>query len=119
MEKKKSNPPLTYTDIGHSHPNDIIWMIVDQDLLTTYAGTFKTHEAVYVDLSIESHWRGRYERSTGFCSIAPPLHALSYRRPPSSLLDRLAAAFSVTKFYFFADGVEIISPNPKKKKALI
>jgi hypothetical protein len=104
-----------YTDIGHSNPNDILWILIDFDFHSLSAGLSRTHELVWSgDVQIEDCWRGRYEVKTGYCSIVPPSSFPARRRPPQTILDTLTSKFSIFRFYFFADGVEAFSPNPRK-----
>lgn len=108
---------ISYTDIGHSAPNDILWVWVDGDLWTIPAGQSRTHELVWgADLVMEKHWKGRYEQSTALCSITPPEDKLGLRRPPGHILEALKRKFSIVRFHFFADGDDVFSPNPKKVK---
>lgn len=107
---------IKYTDIGHSRPNDVLWIWIDDELQVLSAGSSRTHELVWGgDVKIEDYWKGRYEQSTGYCSITPPASKLGLRRPPSSILDILKNRFSIVRFYFFTDGVDSFSPNPRKK----
>lgn len=74
----------------------------------------RTHELVWGgETKIEDHWRGRYDTGTAFCSIVPPQDKLGRKRPPDGLLTLLRHRFSVVRFYYFTDGVESFSPNPK------
>lgn len=108
---------VKYTDIGHAHPNDILWILVDGDMWTMPAGQSRTHELIWGgDVKIEDHWRGRYDMATAYCSIAPPKKSIGRRRPPETLLSELRSRFSIVRFYYFADGVQSFSPNPKRVK---
>ena len=102
---------LNYWRIGHSDPEDIIWLMDSYNLNQITAGD-NSHENLF-GKDYENHWRGRYEKSTGFCSIAPPKDETGYKRPPQVLLDILKGRFSVTRFHFFSDGVESFTPNPR------
>lgn len=107
---------IEYTDIGHSDDRDIIWILTipDLDFRQRRSGRTGTHEIFWGnELKIEDHWRGRYEISTGYCSIAPPL-GLELQKPHSTILDLLKSKFDPTKFYFFSGGVESFSPNPRE-----
>lgn len=111
MEKIKQ-----WTDIGHNNPQDNVWILIDNDLQVVSAGKGRTHTSVWgVETNVESHWRGRYEVSTGYCSIAPSEQGLNFRRPPRGLLVLLREQFSVVRFYYFADGVDSFSPNPNSE----
>jgi hypothetical protein len=113
--KRKRNPRISYTDIGHSDPKDILWIILGQDFQMVMAGATLTHELLW-DKEIEQSWRGRYERSTSYCSIVPP-SGVKYGRPPQNLLDTLTSQFSIIKFFYFADGaVDEFEPNPSRRK---
>ncbi len=107
---------IKYTDIGHSHRNDILWIMIDDELNVISAGESRTHELVWGgETNIEDHWRGRYELSTAYCSIVPPSGKLGLRRPPGGILSQLRQRFSVVRFYYFTDGVQSFSPNPHRK----
>lgn len=106
---------LKYTDIGHGDPNDVIWIIIDDEMFMMPAGLGRTHELIWGgDTNIENHWRGRYDIRTGRCSITPPGKQLGRRRPPEIITSELRQRFSVVRFFYFADGQDSFSPNPKK-----
>lgn len=108
---------MKYTDIGHSKPNDVIWIQIDGDLFMLTAGQSRTHELIWGgEVDIEEHWRGRFELDTGYCSIAPPAKSLNRRRPPDSLLSQLNRQFNVMRFYYFTGGVDSFTPNPREKR---
>lgn len=103
-----------YTDIGHDDPRDVIWLYREGRVDQMTAGGEFTHEKLYGLVRTENSWRGRYEVSTGYCSIAAPLSQTG-RHPPKILTDMLSAAFSVTKFHiFYGHVVESFSPNPER-----
>ncbi len=109
---------IKYTDIGHSKPNDVLWVQVDGDLWVMPAGQNRTHELVWGgDVNIDEHWRGRFELGSGFCSITPPIKSIGRRRPPESLLSQLNQQFNVMRFYYFTDGVDSFTPNPREAKS--
>lgn len=104
-----------WTDIGHGHPQDKLWIILNDDIEVVSAGKGRTHMSIWdVETNVEEHWRGRYEVKTGYCSIAPSEYKLHMRRPPEWLLSLLRTQFSVVRFYLFTDGVESFSPNPRR-----
>ncbi len=106
-----------YADIGHGSPKDLVWIAIDSDLQVVSAGKNRTHTSVWgLETNIEGHWRGRYDVATGYCSIATSEFEIHMRRPPRWLLTLLRDQFSVVKFYYFADGIESFSPNPRKSK---
>ncbi len=106
---------IAYTDIGHGDPNDVIWIVRGYDIEKIAAGFDRTHELIWGETATLNHWRGRYDVRTAFCSIAPPENSIM-RRPPSALLEMLGREFSIVRFYFFKDGVQSITPNPRKRK---
>lgn len=102
-----------YMDIGHADPKDIIWIFRDLQIEKVMAGQTLTHGRLWGEEEIKNHWRGRYERKTGYCSIVAPVGEL-VKRPHRPLLEELKLNFHIVRFYFFADGIESFSPNPKK-----
>lgn len=107
---------MKYTDIGHSNPNDAIWILFEDELIVMPAGQSRTHELIWGgEIDIEDHWRGRRDYVTAFCSIAPPQNKLGLRRPPKALLTALRDRFSIARFYYFTDGVDSFSPSLKDK----
>lgn len=104
-----------YTDIGHNSARDILWVMNGYELETIIRGNGdNTHDKLW-GVAVQDHWRGRYEYSTGFCSIAPPYGEENRKRPPTALLEILKLRFSIVQFYYFAGGVEVFSPNPRSK----
>ena len=107
---------IKYTDIGHSHKNDILWIMIEDELNVIAAGESRTHELVWGgEANIEDHWRGRYELSTAYCSIVPPNTKLGLRRPPNGILSQLRDRFSIVRFCYFTNGAQSFSPNPRKR----
>jgi hypothetical protein len=111
-----------YTDIGHESPDDIIWILRGTKLecskRITSSGQAEpwTHWLLWGGVKDEC-WRGRFEPSTGYCSIVAPTEQTG-RRPPSSLLKTLQTSFAVKKFYFFRQPngeAETIPPSPRKE----
>ena len=101
---------MKYTDIGHGHPNDILWLIQHGDLCFLPAGLDRTHELVWGgDCKIEDYWRGRVEAATLRCSITPPADQLGYC-PADAILGRLRKRFGVKTFYYFGGGREDAEP---------
>ena len=114
MAKQKA-----YTDIGHKGNDDAIWIVRNGALESVLRVTSKGQEEPWTHWRIwggesKELWHGRYDVSSGFCSIVPP-EGVQYRRPPKVILDLLTAHFSVFRFYYFAGGVESFSPNPKSR----
>lgn len=108
---------IKYTDIGHSKPNDVLWILIDHDMFTLTAGQSRTHELIWGgEARIDDCWKGRYELGTGYCSITPPEKQMGRRRPPDEILSLLRSRFSIVRFYFFTDGVDSFSPNPPRIK---
>ncbi len=105
---------MIYTDIGHTQPNDILWIIIDDELFMIPAGSFRTHELVWGgDIKIEDSMRGRFETTTGYCSVA--LHSCypKNERPTRKFLDRLEKQFPVVKYWLFLNGENTDSFYPK------
>ncbi len=91
---------IKYTDIGHSHPNDVMWIFLDGKFEYLTAGQCRTHELIWGGgTKIEDHWRGRFEVGTGYCSVAWPHGSLAH--PPEHLVTQLNEPFKVSKFYCF------------------
>ncbi len=105
-----------YTDVGHNDEDDVLWILIDMDLQYCRCGGM-THMWAF-DLTraqLDKHWRGRYEVSTGLCSVAPPASWPSTRQLPSAVRDTLSAHFKVSDFEFFHHGYQRISPNPGRR----
>ena len=98
---------MEYTSIGHGNPKDIIWIFMDEELNKVTRGETLTHTLLW-GKDIDNYWRGRYEKSTGYCSIAPPADKLMYARPSQAILDILTSNFSVTKFFYFAQSGPVV-----------
>lgn len=109
---------MQYEDIGHKHKDDVLWILIDYSMSFVTVGSGRTHEMMWgEDIEIDNCcWRGRYEPSTGFCSIVPPKSQSYRRRPPQEILMLLQWRFSVVKFHFFADSYDSFEPNQKKNK---
>ncbi len=110
---------MNYSDIGHSSKHDVLWILIDYSMQVLTVGSVgRTHEMMWgEDIEIDNCcWRGRYEPSTGFCSIVPPRTQSYMRRPPQEIQMLLQWRFSVVKFHFFADQVDSFEPNNKKDR---
>ncbi len=99
-EDEEDDSSCEYTDIGHAHPNDVIWILIGGELRHMSAGYVRTHELIWGgDVKIEDHWRGRFEVATGYCSVAWPHGSLA--NPPEYLVVLLNEHFKISKFYCF------------------
>src|ERR1700734_2128375 len=95
---------IAYTEIGHGDPNDMLWIQILGKIYTISAGLSRTHELVWgAEVKIENVWRGRFERKTGRCSIAPPVMDNS-PVPEQSIVDQLVLHFNTaTEMFYFQD----------------
>jgi hypothetical protein len=104
---------MQYTDIGHSDPDDMLWILHNDKLdvvkrVTSAGGEPWTHWTLWGG-EMNECWRGRYEARTGFCSLSAP-RGDTGSQPPAALLETLKARFRVAAFYFFPDGASSAVP---------
>jgi hypothetical protein len=103
-----------YTDIGHSDPRALLWLFKDGYVATVKFDGWRSHEKVFGLIETENSWHGRFDVSTGDCSVLAPL-SWTGSTVPQELRDHLTAIFHVIRFHYFsALGIEDFSPNPRK-----
>lgn len=103
---------MKYTDIGHAHHNDILWIILEDGFQFIPAGLSRTHELVWGgEARIEDCWRGRYDHLSWRCSIAPSEECRELLEPPDSLIEKLRERFeTVSAFYYFGNNNDDVEP---------
>jgi len=91
--------PVEYTDIGHSKPDDMLWVEDYDGTIEMRRQSEGTHLSLWGMRSM-GMWKGRYESATARLSIVPPA-GHEYDPPPRHLLDSLEAAVGPFELFSF------------------